>query len=176
MKFFSHKPGIERILGLPVSYEVSAGAVIFRRARSGVPEFLLLQYRHRHWDFVKGHVESRESFEETARRETEEETGLADIRFVPGFHRRTHFFYTAKGSELDRRRREHQALWILKTVHFLLAEAPSDSEIRLSDEHLDFVWLPVDGAVTRATFNNAKKLLLLADEFLSRRVDFFEKL
>lgn len=168
MKFFSHKPGIEKILGLPLAYEVSAGAVIFRRAQSGAPEFLLLQYRHRHWDFVKGHIEERESFEETARRETEEETGLADIRFVPGFHRRTHFFYAAKGTELDRRRREHQALWILKTVHFLLAEASPKSEVRLSDEHLDFVWLPIDEAMARATFDNTKRLLSLADGFLSK--------
>lgn len=169
MKRFIKKPGFDHILGLPIAYEVSAGALIFRRAEGSVPVFLLLQYRHRHWDFVKGHVEAGESYEDATRRETEEETGLTDIRFVPGFHQRIHFFYIAKGTEIDRRRAEGRAPWILKTVHFLLAEAPGDAPIRLSDEHLNFAWLSFEEAVERATFENAKRLLRVAHDFLEAK-------
>ena len=174
MKFFfqtsARKPGFERILGLPIAYEVSAGAILFRKSSGGAFEFLLLQYRHRHWDFAKGHIEAGETREEAARRETEEETGISDIRIVPGFHRRTHFFYIAKGTEIDRRRREGRAPWIFKTVHFFLAEAPGDISLRLSDEHLDAVWLPFDEALERATFENAKRLLRAAQAFLEKKV------
>lgn len=159
---------MERILGLPIAYEVSAGALVFRRAPDGTPRFLLLRYRHRHWDFVKGHIETGETLEETAQRETEEETGLTDVRFIPGFHRKTHFFYIARGDEIERRKAEGRAPWILKTVHFLLAEAPGDAPVRLSDEHLDFVWLPFEAAIGRATFENAKRLLRAAHDFLSK--------
>ena len=168
MKFLSGKPGIERILGLPIAYEVSAGALIFRRRSNGGPEFLLLQYLHRHWDFVKGHVETGETFEDTARREAQEETGLSRLSFVPNFHKRTHFFYSAKGDEMYRRRQEGRALWILKTVHFFLAESRDRQPVRLSHEHLDFAWLSFEEAVERVTFDNAKRLLRAAHDILSK--------
>ncbi|QQR77995.1 MAG: NUDIX domain-containing protein [Candidatus Moraniibacteriota bacterium] len=168
MKLFNNKPGIDHVLGLPIAYEVSAGAVVFRRESDSTRRFLLLQYRHRHWDFAKGHVELGETLEEAARRETEEETGLTRLRLVAPFHRRVHFFYTAKGSERKRRLQEGRALWIFKTVHFFLAESMDSTSVRLSDEHLDFAWLPFETAVERATFENAKELLRLAQRILSR--------
>ena len=167
MRWVNGKPGIEHVLGLPVSYEVSAGAVLFRRNRSGDLEFLLLQDRHRHWDFAKGHVEAGESLEDAARRETREETGIGDIRIVPGFRRTTNFFYAAKGTEVKRRKREGRALWIFKTVHFFLAEVSPLEKVGISHEHLDHIWLPLRQAVERCTFENAKKILRSAQEFLS---------
>ena len=69
-----------------MSSEKSCGAVIFRR--DGDRKYLLLQYlllQGGHWDFVKGHVEKNESERETVLRETEEEVGIADPKFVEGF-------------------------------------------------------------------------------------------
>lgn len=168
MKRFRKQPGYSRVLGLPIAYEVSAGALVVRHASDGILQFLLLQYRHRHWDFVKGHIDAGETLEDTVRRETEEETGISALRMIPGFHRRIHFFYVAKGTEVERRRREGRAPWIFKTVHFFLAEAPEGATVRLSDEHLDAVWLPFGEALERATFENAKRLLRAANDFLLR--------
>jgi len=64
-----------------MSSEKSCGAVIFRR--DGYRKYLLLQGGH--WDFVKGHVAKNESERETVLRETEEEVGIADPKFVEGF-------------------------------------------------------------------------------------------
>jgi 8-oxo-dGTP pyrophosphatase MutT (NUDIX family) len=54
-----------------------AGAIIVR-ARKGVERVLLVTAKRNpaHWVFPKGHVESGETFEETALREAEEEAGV----------------------------------------------------------------------------------------------------
>jgi len=64
--------------------ERSAGTIIFRE-EGGKTYYLLLNYPRGtrrpepYWDFPKGHIEKGEKLVDTAIRETEEETGLADI-------------------------------------------------------------------------------------------------
>ena len=55
--------------------EVSCGGVVFRRFADG-PKYLLILDGHGNWGFPKGHEETGESAEQTARREIQEETGL----------------------------------------------------------------------------------------------------
>jgi bis(5'-nucleosidyl)-tetraphosphatase len=64
----------------------AAGILLMTKAK-GTTEFLLMKHPDR-WDLPKGHCEAGESFEETAIRETEEETGIPRqaIELVPGFH------------------------------------------------------------------------------------------
>ncbi len=74
-------------------YEKSCGAVVYRR-QSGKIEYLLILNKKPgtagHWGFPKGHVETGETEEETARREILEETGLP-VRFIPGFRTVSHY-------------------------------------------------------------------------------------
>ena len=58
--------------------EVSCGGVLFRRFTDG-PKYLLILDGHGNWGFPKGHEESGESAEQTARREIQEETGLTAL-------------------------------------------------------------------------------------------------
>jgi bis(5'-nucleosidyl)-tetraphosphatase len=67
-----------------IAFEKSAGAVVFRKTDKGI-KYLLLKYRNGHWDFPKGHIENGETEEETMRREVREETGIDDLKIVPGF-------------------------------------------------------------------------------------------
>jgi 8-oxo-dGTP pyrophosphatase MutT (NUDIX family) len=60
----------------------AAGAVVFRRSERGIRLLLLRAYQN--WDFPKGMVEPGESELDTARREVEEETGLADLDYPFG--------------------------------------------------------------------------------------------
>jgi len=135
--------------------ERSAGTVIFRRKRGNILYYLLLHYESGHWDFPKGNIEKGEKLEETAKREIEEETGIKETNFIPGFKETIKYFY--------KRKKEN----IFKTVVFFLVETKT-KEIKLSFEHIGFEWLPFEEASQRLTFKNAKQILKKANEFLKK--------
>jgi len=135
--------------------EISAGAVIFRRTKSG-PEFLILQYELGHWDFVKGNIEKGEDEKETVKREIEEETGIARVRFVDGFRDTIKYLYRWKGQS------------IFKIVIFYLAET-RQKKVKLSYEHIGYNWLPYQEALQSLTFRNSKEVLRKANEFIEER-------
>ena len=60
----------------------AAGAVVFRRSDRGIRILLLRAYKN--WDFPKGLVEPGENEISAAKREVEEETGLADLDYPFG--------------------------------------------------------------------------------------------
>jgi 8-oxo-dGTP pyrophosphatase MutT (NUDIX family) len=60
----------------------AAGAVVFRRGDRGIRLLLLRAYKN--WDFPKGLVEPGENELAAAKREVEEETGLADLDYPFG--------------------------------------------------------------------------------------------
>ena len=133
--------------------EKSAGIVLFRND-SSKNEFLLLNYPQGHWDFVKGKVEKNETPHETAKRETREETGIANIEFIDGF---------AESVEYDFRFKKEN---IHKKVIFFLAKT-DEKNIKLSHEHNDYLWLEYSNALKKTTFENAKNVLSKANQFLS---------
>ena len=72
--------------------EKSAGAIIFKIINS-VPHYLLLHYPSGHWEFAKGHIEEGEKPESAAIREIEEETGIKDLKIIPGFKEYIKYFF-----------------------------------------------------------------------------------
>jgi bis(5'-nucleosidyl)-tetraphosphatase len=132
--------------------ETSAGAVIFRK-EDGKIIYLLLQYGAGHWDFAKGHVEPGETEEQTMRREAEEETGITDLKIVPGFRETINYFYRRDGKPTP------------KDVIYLLAET-REKEVKLSSEHVKFEWLSAEDSIKRITYSNSKTILKKANEFL----------
>jgi len=132
--------------------EKSAGAVLFRR-ENGKIKYLLIKYGWGHWEFPRGLIEKGESLEETARREIKEETGIEDIKFIPGFKEWIKFFFKLKGKN------------IMKIATFLLAETKT-KEVKLSFEHQDWAWLEYKDALERLTYDNSKEVLKKAHNFL----------
>jgi 8-oxo-dGTP pyrophosphatase MutT (NUDIX family) len=133
--------------------EKSCGIVIFREENFRL--YLLLKYSNNYWGFAKGHVEEKENEIETALRETLEETGISDIKIVEGFRSSISYFFKKSG-EL-----------ILKESVFFLGKT-SQKEVKLSSEHLDFAWLPYEQAREKLTYENTKKVLDEAEEFLKK--------
>ena len=72
--------------------EKSAGAIIFRKENNET-YYLLLRYRSGHWEFPRGHIEAGETEEQAARREIKEETGIKDLKIIPGFKECTKFLF-----------------------------------------------------------------------------------
>lgn len=134
--------------------EKSAGAIIYRK-ENGKKLYLLLHYGTGHWDYVKGHVEDKESDRDTIVREAKEETGLTDLKFVAGFKEKIKYFFTNKGKRIE------------KEVIFLLAETKTE-RIKLSFEHSDSVWMEFEEAVRKVTYDNGRDVLKKADKFLKK--------
>lgn len=135
-------------------YEKSCGVVVYYRPNAKTIEILLLHYPEGHWGFPKGHVEEGEEEQETALRELEEETGIANIKLIDGFREKMHYFFTKKGETVS------------KVVYFFLAQVDS-KEVTISYEHQNYVWLPIDEALDRLTFENAQEILKKAAQFLA---------
>ena len=132
--------------------EKSAGIVLFRND-SSKNEFLLLNYPQGHWDFVKGKIEKNETLHEAALRETREETGISNIEFFDGFEESVEYDFRFKKEDIH------------KKVIFFLAKT-NEKNIKLSHEHNDYIWLEYDDALKKTTFENAKNVLIKANEFL----------
>lgn len=145
--------------------EKSAGAIIFRKENNQI-FYLLLHYpainrKGGHWEFAKGHIEEGEDYFETVKREVEEETGLKDIKILPGFKEHIKYFFKEKAEKNKKQK------WIFKLVTFFIAETYT-KEIKISHEHLGFLWLPFEAAYKKTTYKNSKELLKKANEFISK--------
>ncbi len=156
-----------KMCGLPVEWEVSVGSAIYRETPEG-RLYLLLQYPSGHYDFAKGHVELGETEEQTLRRETEEETGINDLTVLAS-RVSIRYYYVAKGNEKIRREEEGRGIYIFKQVHFYPAETKT-MEVKLSHEHIGYVRLPFEEAVKKVTFENARRVIRLAEEELTQKV------
>ncbi|NHV97179.1 MAG: NUDIX domain-containing protein [Thaumarchaeota archaeon] len=133
--------------------ERSAGAIVVHRSDSMI-EYLILHYPAGHWDFPKGNVEKGESELDAAIREIGEETGLTDLKFINGFKKMIQYYYR-KGDQL-----------VKKTVTFYLAESKT-KDVKISFEHQGYVWLPIDEALAKVTYQNARNVLKEAHQFLT---------
>ncbi|MDX1441052.1 MAG: NUDIX domain-containing protein [Nitrosopumilaceae archaeon] len=134
--------------------EKSSGVVIFRRENNEIL-FLLLHYPSGHWDFVKGKMENDETSRETAIRETKEETGIEDVKFLEGFEEWIEYNFQYEGELVH------------KQVVFFLGETQT-KHIKISHEHLNYTWMDYLTAMDKTTFDNAKTVLSKSYEFLTK--------
>jgi bis(5'-nucleosidyl)-tetraphosphatase len=137
--------------------EISAGAVLHLMDENFEINYLILNYSYGHWDFPKGNIESGETEIDTIKREVMEETGIVDIKLIDGFRQQISYKYRKKSKLVN------------KTVIYYLAETKSNKVV-LSFEHVNFAWLNFDDALNKLSFDNSKKVLKNAKEFLSNSV------
>lgn len=132
----------------------SAGVVVYRQNENKERTYLLLQYPRGTWDFPKGKLKENETWRHGAIRELEEETGLKLSLHESFEHSYSYNFNDVRGNRIE------------KTIVFFLTKAPYDSEIVLSQEHVDFLWLPYIHARMQLPFENIKHLIDQVEQFL----------
>jgi bis(5'-nucleosidyl)-tetraphosphatase len=134
--------------------EISAGAVLHIIDENFEIKYLILNYSYGHWDFPKGNIESGETEIETIKREVMEETAINDIKLIEGFRQQISYKYRKKSKIVK------------KTVIYYLAETRTNKVV-LSFEHINFAWLDFNHAIEKLSFDNSKKVLRNANEFLT---------
>ena len=137
--------------------QFSAGVVIYRIGENNERTYLVLQYPKGPWDFPKGKLESNERWKHGAHREALEETGI-DLRLDDDFeHSYAYTFNDSRGNRVE------------KTVMFFISRADKDAQITLSQEHVDYLWLPHHQARMQLPFENIKHLLDQVEKFLAKK-------
>ncbi len=135
--------------------ERSAGFVLFYEGAEGRRYLLLRHSDGGHWALPKGRIEpADESAEQTARRETLEETGIGRLNVVPGFRAVSRYRF-ARGEVI-----------VEKRVEYLLAEA-ADTDVHLSREHSEASWVDTREAFARLTYPEAREILRRAEAALA---------
>ncbi len=135
--------------------EVSSGGVVFRRFADG-PKYLLILDGHGNWGFPKGHEETGESAEQTARREIQEETGLTALTLHTSLPALEWTF--SSGRTLVRKR-----------CNYFLFESAVGETCPQHDEGITrCVWFSYQDATQDLTFPNTSKLLEKAAAIVDR--------
>ena len=122
--------------------ERSCGIVLFHENK-----VLLLKYKGGgHWDFPKGHIENNESETETALRELKEETGISEVTLFSDFREIIEYSFRKGRSTIK------------KQVIYFLGET-EETNITLSHEHTNFLWVTSDNALHTITYQKSKSIL-----------------
>ena len=126
--------------------ERSAGFVVFRCC-DGRRLYLVLKHLNGgHWAFPKGRIEPGEAELAAATREVAEETGIEELKAIPGFRTTSSYRFVRGGQPIS------------KTVVYFLAET-MEGRVRLSDEHGDSAWLDAGEARRRLSYAESRCLL-----------------
>jgi 8-oxo-dGTP pyrophosphatase MutT (NUDIX family) len=133
--------------------EISSGIVCFRRTQDQKIEVLLLNHG-KHVSHPKGHVEKKESLQQTAIRELKEETNL-ELLIIS--------IDPIVRIEYDFRRNNTQ---VNKQVHYFAGFVKPKQHVLLSDEHLSYEWSSLRGGIAKLTYANDKYALRLARKWI----------
>ena len=130
--------------------EKSCGAVIYYQ-HDDVRVYLLIQHVNGgHWAFAKGHVENEETEVETALREIKEETQL-EVILDANF--RSEVTYSPKPG-------------VVKDVIYFIAESKSLNVMNQQEEVTQIMWLPLEEALQRLTYESDRQVLTDASAYL----------
>ena len=133
---------------MPITYEKSCGALVFRQdPKTGRVYILMIRHkRGGHRSFPKGHVEPGETEHQTAIREVEEETAVK-IRITSDFCEKVYY------SPMPGVRKE---------VAYFLAFTDQKNTHPRDGEIADVDWVPVENAERSLTNENYKIVLRAA--------------
>lgn len=119
--------------------EKSCGAIVINKNN----KILLVHHNAGHWDFPKGHIENRETEEQTAIREVKEETNIDII--INNKYR-----YTTSYSPKEN---------VMKEVVYFLAQNIDEDKTPQLEEVSEVKWFTFEEAMNTITYENSKEIL-----------------
>lgn len=134
----------------------SSGGVVYRRRDDTIDVVLVGRSEQGTWFLPKGTPKRGESREQTAARETREETGL-DVRILEPIGSITYWF-------VANRTRIH------KTVYYYLMEPVGGDLTRHDPEYDRVAWFPVNQALKVLTYPNDADIVRRAIRLIRRRI------
>jgi 8-oxo-dGTP pyrophosphatase MutT (NUDIX family) len=131
----------------------SAGGVVHRMAPAGTEIALVHRLKPALWALPKGTPQAGETLDETALRETREETGL-EVEIEQPISSIRYFFVRGRTR-------------FAKTVHFFLMR-PVGGDLSLHDHEFDEVrWWPLEEAIELVTYPTERSVLERAAALLA---------
>lgn len=142
----------------PSRTEYSAGGIVFQRSPRG-PLLAFVFDPYSKWTFPKGHIRraAGEDIAEAARRETEEETGLAHLAILEKLGTAEIWFHD---------RYKHQGALVHKYITYFLMEAPPGSlgYPQLEELIRAIAWVPLAEALDFSSYENLAPVLKRATQ------------
>ena len=132
-----------------VRIEHSSGGVVVRRV-DGIVHLLLIRDPYGKWGLPKGHVENGESSREAALREVREETGLTSLDPGPSLGT-IDWYFRLKGDLVHK-----------FCDYFLMASPHGETSPEVSEGITECRWLPVEEAIARVAYDNAREVVVRA--------------
>jgi 8-oxo-dGTP pyrophosphatase MutT (NUDIX family) len=137
-----------------VKYEISCGAVVYTRKNDNIL-YVIVKSTEGYFGFPKGHMEKNETEEQTAIREIFEEVGLK-VNIIPGF------------KIINEYPIPHKEVTIKRVIYFL-AEYDNQNIRYQKDELLGAYLMTYEEAISLFQFDNLKKVLDKARDFITGR-------
>lgn len=134
--------------------EKSCGAIVYYTHNKEIL-YLILKHKAGHWAFPKGHVENNETEVETALREIKEETSLI-VTIDDGFKVINEYQPTR---------------YSIKEVVYFMARSDTDKVFVQQAEIDNYRWCLYDEAIDLITYENDKKVLLKANDYLKIKIE-----
>ncbi len=134
--------------------EKSCGAIVYYTHNKEIL-YLILKHKAGHWAFPKGHVENNETEVETALREIKEETSLI-VTIDDGFKVINEYQPTR---------------YSIKEVVYFMARSNTDKVFDQQAEIDNYRWCLYDEAIDLITYENDKKVLLKANDYLKIKIE-----
>ena len=138
---------------IPLKRDEAFGIVPIHRQPDG-DRILLIQHHSGHWGFPKGHPDPGETAIATARREFEEETGIADYEPIADRAFVEHYRFKRDGGSVE------------KTVTYFPAWVHATTVTCQAQEIRSFAWLPFEEAVQRITYEPSRQVLRQVQDYL----------
>ena len=128
------------------------------RTIDGEPRVLVIRDPYQNWGLPKGHLEPGEGSGDAAAREVREETGLSDLELGPELA--TIDWYFRSDGKL-----------VHKFCAFYLMESATGDPVPEAGEGItECVWMSLDEAAARISYDNARDVVNAARDALDRGV------